>query len=139
MVRSPCSNAALDRRAIRSLVLRMTGMHPPWRAWPTLLGRARPAAGPRATEAGTVRYLAPTPHATPERSDHEFCVGLECIHRGARRPPSLVVQGPRKVPVIQSQERFDTVFQQEVHEPVVKVETLAIYGASSFGEHTGPR
>src|SRR5262249_35062521 len=51
----------------------------------------------------------------------------------------LIFQGLRQIPVVQGYPRLDTVRQELIDNPIVKIQSLGIHGAVAGGNYAWPR
>ncbi len=69
--------------------------------------------------------------------DHARIIGKPITEIGIHITAPLV-KGARQIPMQQRNIGHDAVFQEFVHDPIVKIQPLFVYGARAFGKNTIP-
>jgi hypothetical protein len=110
--------------------------------------RSEAFATPRRVAAGRVtqyrraeRLVQRYPPRDPiaQRRLNERRVVGESISRVSSRPPAGILQGLRKIPVVERDDRLDPVRRQLVDQPVVELQAGWINRSTALRLHSGPR
>ena len=78
-------------------------------------------------------------HAAVESTEHDRCVVGEPIRDFRIEPTATVIERGWKIPVIERDQRLDSILEQCVDQPDVEIEADGINSTNSAGQYPAPR